>query len=57
MGHLKSLALLCLAVLLLLAGPTFAQTVNLELVNVGPGNQIGGDYTYPYNFAINGSTS
>ncbi|MGO9446135.1 MAG: hypothetical protein ACLPXB_15375 [Thiobacillaceae bacterium] len=56
MGHLKSLTLLGLAALLL-AGPTFAQTVQLQLMNEGPGNQIGGDYTYPYNFSINGSAS
>jgi hypothetical protein len=48
--------LLGLAVLLL-AGPTFAQTVTLQLLNEGPGNQIGGEYTYPYDFSVNGSTS
>jgi len=56
MGHLKSLALLGIAVLVL-SSPIFAQTVNLQLMNENPGNQIGGDYTYPYNFSINGSSS
>jgi len=55
-GQLKNLALLSFAVLLL-AGPACAQTVNLQLMNEGPGNQIGGDYTYPYNFSINSSAS
>lgn len=31
-------------------------TVSLELENVGPGNNSGGVYTYPYNFSVNGST-
>jgi len=34
-----------------------ADTVTLTLENVGPGNNSGGVYTYPYNFSIDGSSS
>jgi len=33
-----------------------AETVTLTLENVGPGNNSGGVYTYPYNFSIDGTT-
>jgi len=44
-------------VILLAAGSSFAQptTVSLKFDDVGPGNQIGGEYAYPYNFYIAGS--
>lgn len=32
-----------------------ADTVNLTFENVGPGNNSGGVYTFPYNFSIDGS--
>ena len=32
-------------------------TVNLTFLNVGPGNVAGGDYAYPYNLSINGSST
>ncbi len=32
-------------------------TVTLTLENVGPGNNSGGVYTYPYNFSSDGSSS
>jgi hypothetical protein len=35
----------------------YADTVTLTLENVGPGNNSGGVYTYPYNFSIDGSSS
>lgn len=34
-----------------------ADTVTLTLENVGPGNNSGGVYTYPYNFSVDGSSS
>lgn len=34
-----------------------ADTVTLTLENVGPGNNSGGVYTYPYNFSIDGSST
>jgi hypothetical protein len=34
-----------------------ADTVTLTLENVGPGNNSGGVYTFPYNFSIDGSKS
>ncbi len=34
-----------------------ADSVTLTLENVGPGNNSGGVYTYPYNFSIDGSSS
>jgi hypothetical protein len=34
-----------------------ADTVSLTLENVGPGNNSGGVYTYPYNFSVDGSSS
>lgn len=33
-----------------------ADSVTLTLENVGPGNNSGGVYTYPYNFSIDGRT-
>ncbi len=36
---------------------SYAGTVTLTLENVGPGNNSGGVYTYPYNFSIDGSSS
>jgi hypothetical protein len=33
-----------------------ANTVQLTLVNVGPGYNDGSDYVYPYNFSIDGSS-
>jgi hypothetical protein len=44
-------------VALLLTGLSFAGTVDMTFENIGPGNQIGGEYTYPYYFSINGSSS
>jgi hypothetical protein len=35
----------------------YADSVTLTLENVGPGNNSGGLYTYPYNFSIDGSNS
>jgi len=35
----------------------YADTVTMTLENVGPGNNSGGVYTYPYNFSIDGSSS
>jgi PEP-CTERM motif len=35
----------------------YADTVTLAFENVGPGNNSGGVYTYPYNFSIDGSSS
>jgi len=35
----------------------YADTVTLTLENVGPGNNSGGVYTYPYNFSVDGSSS
>jgi len=34
-----------------------ADTVTLTLENVGPGNNSGGVYTYPYNFSVDGGSS
>jgi hypothetical protein len=34
-----------------------ADSVTLTLENVGPGNNSGGVYTYPYNFSVDGSGS
>lgn len=34
-----------------------ANTVQMKLVNVGPGYNDGSDYVYPYNFSINGSST
>ncbi len=34
-----------------------ANTVQMQLVNVDPGNNDGSAYVYPYNFSINGSGS
>jgi len=34
-----------------------ADNVTLTLENVGPGNNSGGVYTYPYNFSIDGNGS
>src|SRR5580692_146218 len=34
----------------------YADSVTLTLENVGPGNNSGGVYTYPYNFSIDGSS-
>ncbi len=44
---------------LLSAGAAFADgnTVTMDFLNVGPGNNGGGVYTYPYNFSINGGPS
>jgi hypothetical protein len=33
----------------------YADTVTLTLENVGPGNNSGGVYTYPYNFSVDGT--
>lgn len=38
-------------------GRAHADTVSLTFENVGPGNNSGGVYTYPYNFSVNGSTT
>lgn len=38
-------------------GLAHADTVSLTFENVGPGNNSGGVYTYPYNFSVNGSTT
>jgi hypothetical protein len=35
----------------------YADSVTLKLENVGPGNNSGGVYTYPYNFSIDGSNT
>lgn len=35
----------------------YADSVTLTLENVGPGNNSGGVYTYPYNFSVDGSSS
>jgi len=35
----------------------YADTVTLTLENVGPGNNSGGVFTYPYNFSVDGSSS
>jgi hypothetical protein len=48
---------LLFSLLVALTGSSFAGTVDMTLENVGPGNQIGGEYTYPYYFSINGSNS
>lgn len=48
---------LAVLIIFLLCGPSFAGTVSLQFQNVGPGNQVGGEYTYPYFFSINGSTN
>jgi hypothetical protein len=34
-----------------------ADSVTLTLENVGPGNNSGGVYTYPYNFSVDGGSS
>jgi hypothetical protein len=34
-----------------------ADTISLTFENVGPGNNSGGVYTYPYNFSIDGSST
>lgn len=49
--------LFSMLVALCLTGSSFAGTVGMTFENVGPGNQIGGEYTYPYYFSINGSSS
>lgn len=50
--------LFSLLTVLLFAGSSLAGTVDtLTFENVGPGNQIGGVYTYPYYFSINGSST
>lgn len=41
----------CLILMTLFTASSFADTV-LTYNNPGPGNQIGGEYTYPYNFTI-----
>lgn len=50
-------ASLAALVLVLLCGVSFAGPItdSLTFVNVGPGNQVGGEYSYPYYFSINGS--
>ena len=35
----------------------YADAVTMTLENVGPGNNSGGVYTYPYNFSVDGSSS
>jgi hypothetical protein len=35
----------------------YGDPVTLTMENVGPGNNSGGVYTYPYNFSVNGSTT
>ncbi len=54
MRHMR-VPVFCVLVVLLLTASSFAGRVNLIFENVGPGNQIGGDYAYPYNFSINSS--
>lgn len=56
MCHVR-LALLAGLTVLTLCGASFAGTVSLTFENVGPGNQVGGEYTYPYYFSINGSST
>lgn len=34
-----------------------ADSITLTLENVGPGNNSGGVYTYPYNFSVDGNSS
>ena len=52
MKHTARYVLACLALLLTL--PAFADT--LQLVSVG-GESAGGEYVYPYNFSVNGSST
>lgn len=56
MRHYR-LAVLTALLLAVFCGVSFAGTVNMTFENVGPGNSIGGEYTYPYYFSINGSST
>jgi len=55
MRHVRLLVLVLLAGILL-TGSAFADSVSMTLLSVG-GNSGGGEYTYPYNFSINGGAS
>jgi hypothetical protein len=56
---MRYVRLVSLSVLSLLAfsASSFAGRVNMTFENIGPGNQIGGEYTYPYYFSINHSNT
>jgi PEP-CTERM motif len=63
-GYMKKLGVstvLAISVFCVLSwlGPlkAHADSVTLTLENVGPGNNSGGVYTYPYNFSVDGSSS
>src|SRR3954470_24005790 len=43
--------------ILIIAAGARASTVDLTLVNAGPGYSDGSYYVYPYNFSVNGSSS
>jgi len=55
MRYLGSLVISAV-VILLFSGRSVAGNVSMNFNSVG-GNSIGGEYTYPYNFYINGSNS
>jgi hypothetical protein len=60
MRHVRTIAILSVfALIFLSAGSAFADgnTVSMDFLNVGPGNNGGGVYTYPYNFSVNGGPS
>jgi hypothetical protein len=52
---MKTRYLILFLVLLVFTINAHATTVDMQLVNVGPGYNDGSDYVYPYNFSINGS--
>ena len=60
MHQYRKLAILSVfALIFFSAGSAFADgnTVSMDFLNVGPGNNGGGVYTYPYNFSVNGGPS
>jgi len=59
MKSLGACALLALSAFCILFSPlkASADTVTLTFENVGPANGADGNYTYPYNFSVNGSTT
>jgi hypothetical protein len=59
MRKFRAIAVLAGFALVLSAGSAFADgnPVSMDFLNVGPGNNGGGVYTYPYNFSVNGGPS
>jgi hypothetical protein len=63
-GHMKKLGVSTVLVVFAFCSLSWlsplkahADSVTLTLENVGPGNNSGGVYTYPYNFSVDGSGS